>query len=105
MKSLKTKFIKLFEQYGVYAYRGGDALLVNRVFNLVTKAKFWQKPTYESLQESLERMREQIVSMGITKLAMPKIGCGLDRLVWSKVYQIICDVFNDVDIEIVICEL
>ena len=97
--------IKLFEKHGVYAYRGGDALLVDKVFNLVTKAKFWQKPTYESLREALERMKEQILSMGITKLAMPKIGCGLDRLDWNKVFYIICDVFDDTDIEIIICEL
>ena len=40
-----------------------------------------------------------------TKLAMPKIGCGLDRLDWDEVYDIICEVFEDTDVEILICEL
>lgn len=96
---------KLFRNYDNYVYRGGDALLVDNVFNLVTKAKCFQKPTYESLREALEMMKEHLDFLGATKLAMPKIAAGLDRLEWSKVYDIICEVFEDMDIEIVICEL
>lgn len=96
---------KLYRHYDNYVYRGGDALLIDNVFNLVTKAKCFQKPTYESLRESLEMMREQLELMNVTKLAMPWIGCGLDRLMRDNVYDIICEVFEDMDIEIVICEL
>lgn len=96
---------KLFNKYPDYKYHGGDALLVNNVFNLVTKEKYWHKPTYESVRCALEMMRELMDFEGITKLAMPRLGCGLDRLQWSKVYEIICEVFEDVDVEIVICEL
>lgn len=39
------------------------------------------------------------------KLAMPKIGCGIDRLDWDKVQEIIKDVFRNTDVEILICEL
>ena len=38
----------------------------------------------------------------IKKLAMPKIGCGLDRLQWSKVRENIKEAFKDIDIEIVV---
>lgn len=96
---------KLFRQYPDYCYCGGDALLIDNVFNLVTKEKHWHKPTYETVRDSLEDMREQIEYMGVNKLAMPHIASGLDRLEWSKVYEIICDVFKDMDIEIVICEI
>ena len=96
---------KLFRNFDDYEYHGGDALLIDNVFNLVTKKKCYHKPTYDSLREALEMMKEQIDFLGITKLAMPKIGCGLDRLEWTKVYDIICEVFDDMDIEIVICEL
>ena len=37
----------------------GKALLVDNVFNLVTKARYFHKPTYDSLYETLEDMREQ----------------------------------------------
>jgi O-acetyl-ADP-ribose deacetylase (regulator of RNase III) len=50
-------------------------------------------------------MKEQLDFLGATKLAMPKIAAGLDRLEWSKVYEIICEVFGDMGIEIVICEI
>lgn len=96
---------KLFRNYPDYKYNGGDALLIANVFNLVTKEKYWHKPTYDSLREALEIMKEQMDFVGATKLAMPKIASGLDRLNWSQVYDIICEVFEDTDIEIVICEL
>lgn len=96
---------KLFRNYDNYEYSCGDALPVDNVFNLVTKRKYWHKPTYESLREALEMMKEQLDFLGATKLAMPKIGCGLDKLSWDKVYDIICEVFEDMDIEIVICEI
>ena len=86
---------KLFRNFDDYEYHGGDALLIDNVFNLVTKKKCYHKPTYDSLREALEMMKEQIDFLSITKLAMPKIGCGLDRLEWTKVYDIICEVFDD----------
>lgn len=36
---------------------------------------------------------------------MPKIGCGIDRLNWKKVSEIIKEIFEDVDIEIIIYTL
>ena len=96
---------KLYRNYDNYEYHGGDALPVDNVFNLVTKQKCWHKPTYDSLREALESMREQLEFMNVTKLAMPWIGCGLDRLEKDQVYDITCEVFEDMNIEIVICEL
>ena len=81
------------------------------VCNLVTKEKYWHKPTYKSLTESLQSLKTWIVqennSTLVTnlKIAMPLIGCGLDRLEWNKVSDIIKDVFNDTDIEILVCRL
>lgn len=95
----------LFRNYPDYKYNGGDALLIANVFNLVTKDKYWHKPTYESVRCALEMMKEQMDFVGATKLAIPKIAAGLDRLEWSKVYDIICEVFEDTDVEIVVCEL
>jgi hypothetical protein len=83
----------------------GRALLVDNVFNLVTKKRCFHKPTYENLYDTLVDMKEQIVDFGILKLAMPLIGCGLDKLEWDKVKDIIEDVFDDIDIEILICRL
>ena len=83
----------------------GRALLVDNVFNLVTKQRCFHKPTYDSLYETLVDMREQCEQFNITKLAMPRIAAGLDRLDWEKVKDVIEDVFGDTDIEILICVL
>lgn len=97
--------LKLFDMYQDYEYTSGDALLVDNVFNLVTKAKYYHKPTYSSVKEALEKMKKWMEMLHINKVAMPKIGCGLDKLQWMYVYDIICDVFEDTDVEILICEL
>ena len=79
-----------------------DVMLVENVFNLVTKQKYWQKPTYESLTNSLVYLKELIHFMNdnVETLVMPRIGCGLDKLQWNKVKKIIKSVFNDTNIKI-----
>ena len=83
----------------------GKALLVDNVFNLVTKQRYFHKPTYDSLYDTLVDMREQCEKRNIKKVAMPRIGTGLDRLEWEKVQDIIMGVFEDTDIQILICKL
>jgi hypothetical protein len=83
----------------------GRALLIDNVFNLVTKQRAFQKPTYQTLCDALVDMMEQCVELDITKIAMPHIGCGLDRLNWDMVKDLIEEIFYDTDIEILICEL
>lgn len=91
-------------------YRGGCVYLamVNDyeppfIFNLVTKRNYWDKPTLETIKNALLWMQEQCEVYSVKKLAMPRIGCGLDRQKWSDVKKIIEDVFWDTDIEIVVC--
>lgn len=71
-------------------------------FNLITKEKFWHKPTLLTLKQSLLSLKEHLI--GGDKIAMPKIGCGLDRLNWQDVEQIIKEVFADTDVEILVCD-
>ena len=80
------------------------------ICNLVTKQLYWQKPTYNTLYCSLMSMRNWLLDYAKTsgksiKVAMPEIGCGLDRLEWKRVQGIIKDVFKDTDFEILICKL
>jgi hypothetical protein len=88
----------------------GECILIGNVFNLITKDRYWHKPTYQSLRQSLEVMKVLYSNIsGLTNttipIAMPKIGCGLDKLDWSKVRSIIEDIFEDVDCEIVVMYL
>lgn len=100
---------KLFRDYpiedGMKSGWVGEALLVDNVFNLVTKSRCYHRPDYETLYDALADMRDQCEELDITKLAMPKIGSGLDRLDWEKVKELIQEVFEDSDIEILISVL
>lgn len=82
-----------------------NAILIDNVFNLVTKRKHYQKPTYPSLRKALEDMADQVEDLEIEKLAIPQIGCGLDKLEWDRVKEIIEEIFDDIDIEILVCYL
>ena len=72
---------------------------------MCTKEKFYQKPTYQDLGKTLLTMKTHMEKNNITKLAMPRIGCGLDKLDWSIVKNLISDVFKNYngDISIKIC--
>lgn len=89
----------------------GYALFIHTdiiVMNLVTKEKYYNKPTYKTLKESLEHLKNQLLNSPIFLekiLVMPKIGCGLDRLEWNKVKDIIEEVFKDIDVSIYVYSL
>lgn len=82
-----------------------ECIVIGRVYNLVTKANYWNKPTYASLRMTIEHMRDHMVKNNITKLATYKLGCTRDRLQWGKVRQILEDVFSDTDVEILIAHM
>ena len=73
---------------------------LDMVFNLVTKNNYWDKPTYETITKCIEEMADICRDCGAKNLAIPRIGCGLDNLQWSKVREIIEDKFKDIDINI-----
>ena len=77
----------------------------NILFNLVTKEKYWHKPTYITLRQALEHAKEGYFDLlnFPKKIVMPKIGCGLDRLDWNKVKPMIEKIFDGFDI--VVCYL
>lgn len=80
----------------------GRALLVDNVFNLVTKPRCFHKPTYDVLYDTLVDMRDYCEEYDIKKIAMPRIGAGLDKLDWEQVKEVIEDVFEDTEMEITV---
>ncbi|XP_073325547.1 ADP-ribose glycohydrolase OARD1 [Pagrus major] len=75
------------------------------VYYLITKKKASQKPTYDSLRQSLEDMKSHCEQNEITRISMPRIGCGLDRLAWDKVSVILEQVFKHTNISITVYSL
>jgi O-acetyl-ADP-ribose deacetylase (regulator of RNase III) len=80
-------------------------VLIDRVFNLITKGRYYGKPTYQTIEKTIIEMKNICADNNIKYLAMPKIGCGLDRLSWGKVREIIKEQFKDIDIEILVCSI
>ena len=81
----------------------GTAVYHNGVYNLITKRRFFHKPTYSTLEASIESMRIHAEDHSITDIAMPKIGCGLDGLSWPRVRDMIKNIFKDTDINVLVC--
>ena len=55
-----------------------------------------------TLESSLRALRDLCIQNGVHRLAMPRIGCGLDRLDWNQVSQLIQRIFQEDDVEITI---
>ena len=108
-KSFRNKF-NLTKEVLTEGIIFNNLSLTSNVFNLITKSKYWQKPTYNSLRNALMSVKKTIFALngnntkGI-QLIMPKIGCGLDKLMWKNVKNIIKEVFDDTELDIVICYL
>ncbi|XP_016934370.2 ADP-ribose glycohydrolase OARD1 [Drosophila suzukii] len=101
----RNKFGQLLNLEKQNVQPGGVAILQDQqryVYYLVTKKSSWGKPTYELLHSSLVAMRHHMISHQVPKLAMPRIGCGLDGLKWPKVKEIICQVFQSDNVELVV---
>lgn len=45
-------------------------------------------------------MKRHALQHNVAAIAMPRIGCGLDGLVWDRVREILTDVYKDTDIKI-----
>lgn len=75
------------------------------VGNLVTKERYIHKPTLITLRQALEDLRTQALERNLQKIAMPKIGCGLDKLEWADVREVIQEVFGGTDTEIIVRSL
>lgn len=94
----------------------GTCVDTGRLFNLVTKECYWDKPSYSSLERSLKCMAKTYmqnyvigsmdgVETKLTTIVMPCIGCGLDQLDWTRVRNIIFKVFKYIPVNIIVCYL
>jgi O-acetyl-ADP-ribose deacetylase (regulator of RNase III) len=68
----------------------------------ITKPRYFDKPTYASLERSLIAMRTHMQEHGVKLVSMPRIGCGLDGLLWNQVADLIRATFRDMEVRIVV---
>ncbi len=84
-----------------------DDLTMNdlTIYYLVTKERYFHKPTIVSLRNSLKSLRDIMLLNEHYDIAMPKIGCGLDRLNWEDVKLLIQNVLVAKGINVTIYKL
>lgn len=73
------------------------------IYYLISKELSNGKPTYKSITAAITKLRDFIVEHRVKKLAIPRIGCGLDKLEWCIVKNIIKGLFRGVGCEIKVC--
>lgn len=98
-KSLCEQYPKNWQGRGYCLFTEIDGVTIA---NLVTKERYFHKPTLETLHQALEDLLGQALDKGLDKIAMPRIGCGLDKLHWEDVRTLIMKIFNDTEIEILV---
>ena len=103
MKQILNELVAGYWGYMKACGFNGECILIDRVLNLLTKERYFHKPTYDSMRDALRSMRAACAANNIKKVAMPLIGCGLDRLKWDKVSAMIQEIFANEDIEILVC--
>ena len=81
----------------------GLCVITDPVYNLITKRNYWNKPTLATMKNALLWMKEDCEIRKIDKLAMPMIGCGLDKLRWEDVSALIKETFMNTNVEILVC--
>ena len=75
------------------------------IYNLVPKAKRSDKPDLQTLARTLQNMQAHATMHGVSTIAIPKIGCGLDQMNWQDVVKLLRDTFAYSDIQTVVHSL
>ena len=87
----------------------GDAVPVyigdGFVYHLVTKNKYFHRPSLDSVAASLINMREHMLYHGVYAISMPRIASGLDRLNWVGVEQLLKNIFYQTGITVYVYTL
>nr|ADR79359.1 RH67648p [Drosophila melanogaster] len=100
----RCKFGQVDELKRQHKHTGNVAVLEQdgrHIYNLVTKERSHEKCTYAALYYALLAMREHMREHGVTKLAIPRLGCGIDRLDWLRVRSLLDLVFAEDSVDII----
>ena len=75
------------------------------IYNLVTKERFCDMPNLSTLSKTLEATKIHASTNGVSTIAIPKLGCGLDQMNWQEVGKLLHDIFAYADVQNVVYTL
>lgn len=70
------------------------------IFYLITKEKFWQKPTCADIFQSLQNLKKICQERKITRLACPRLVIDRDGIKWETIQSMLYYIFRNSEIEI-----
>jgi hypothetical protein len=105
--SFCKNFVGIVDEIKAQDVKVGGVAVVDRrdghfVFNLVTKLRCTELPTYSAFTASLRALKEEMEKRGVRRLAIPRLGCGLDKLKWEMVRGLIIEVFAGSSVHIMV---
>lgn len=75
------------------------------VYYLITKETAQDKPTLLNLKKALVHMADDMLHRSLSRVAIPRVGCGLDELDWDDVKLALIDIFSDSTLTCVVYSL
>ena len=72
------------------------------ICKLVIEERFYDKPNPSTLSKTLEAMKIHASMNGVSTIAIPKVGCGLDQMNWQEVVELLRDVIAYAEVQIVV---
>ena len=82
-----------------------DSTAKRYICNLVTKERFCDKLSLSTLSKTLEAMKIHASMNGVSTIAIPKLGCGLDELNWQEFVRLLQDILTYGDVQLVVYTL
>ena len=82
-----------------------DSFSRRYIYDLVTKGKYSYKPDLQTLATTLQKTQAHATIHGVLTKAIPKIGCGLDKMNWQDVVKLLRNIFAYSDIQTVVFSL
>ena len=70
------------------------------IFYLITKEKFWQKPTCDDIFQSLQNLEKVCQERKVMRLACPRLAMDRDGIKWEIVRSMLYYTFRNSEIEI-----
>lgn len=64
------------------------------LFYLVIKQKHTERATIDALRLCLIELKEQLENLSLAEIAIPRLACGQEKLIWHKVKNLIWDILK-----------
>lgn len=97
IKEILSKYIDLDEGLDYpHCFRVGN------IYNIITKEKYYHKPSYDDFTKACELWKDLMIKDRVETVVVPELGCGLDKLKWNKVRDILTSIFANTSIIIIV---